>query len=1592
MHYWVRDRWQPASSVCANTVTANVVAIDQVFTYNRYGSFNPAGMIYALRRDVVPIDPAAALGPGNARLRPDKRPRPIVLRMNVGDCIRINFTNLLAPSREAIPEPPSVPHHAEGVAGEDAPVTRGASIHVNGLQYLNIGSDGAAVGFNPSLLVLPGRSATYLYYADREGPFFMHSMAAIAGGEGDGGSTVLGLFGAVVVEPPGSRWYRSQVTHEQIAAATTGRNADGTPIVDFETLDAQGAPILRMTDGQNEIVHSDLNAIITGYRSTEVGTPSAVDEGSFREFVAIFHDELKTTHQFRELEEDEAFHGVRDGFGINYGASGLGGPFLANRAKFGPAKDCIECRLEEFFLSSWPNGDPALNVEVDGDGKATRALYPDDPSNVHHSYLRDPVRIRNIHAGPKETHVFHLHAHQWLHTPSSDRSTYMDSQSIGPGTTYTYDINYGGGGNRNFTVGDAIFHCHLYPHFAQGMWSLWRTHDVFEDGGPGRNLPDAEIAGGTPNPALIPLPDRGMAPMPSPGPRTFTLANGREVRWPAIPGFPFFIASLEGHRPPQAPFDIDHDGGLPRHLITSVPEDGVVYGRRGIADVEIFKANIKLLPEGGTPPEKAAMAFHAGELPGASPFVTRYGFPAAAYPAFTPSGAVDRFVVNGLPPKPGAPYADPCPPGAGERVYRAAYVQADVVVNRAGWHDPQSRLAVLEEDAQATIEGTRPAEPFFFRANSGECVVFHASNLIPDVLEEDDFQVFTPTDILGQHIHLVKFDVTSSDGAANGWNYSDGTFASEEVRARIDAANALGGAFEADGRLGEEGDRVALSPKSHPRLGWAPLGTQITVQRWWADPTLDARGRDKTLQTVFSHDHFAPSSHQQHGLYAGLIIEPASSQWRDPETGELLGTRDDGGPTSWRADILAGADSFREFALAFADFALLYDADGRPVNPPTFMEAPLPLAIVHPEDEVSPEVISAGDPGGMVVNYRQEPIPLRIGEEDGAGGFRVKDGEAGQMHNVFRSPIHGDPMTPVMRAYGGDRVKVRLIHGAQEEQHAFTMSGLKWLHEENDPDSGFQSAQTIGVSEHQEFVTQVPPIKDWFETADYMWRSAGTDDVWNGMWGLLRTYRVERSDLKPLPNNPALGRDVHLHPCPDEAPRRSYVVHAITARGNLPGDRLVYNERFGLYDPDAILFVRDEHLADVRAGRRRPEPLILRAAAGECVKVTLFNHLPGVPPKTPHWSYNPPIIDGFNTNQVPSSSHVSLRPQLVYVDANVSDGASVGNNLVQTVAPGESRVYRWFAGDYVLTAGRHRRVPLLLSSGTTGNSLIDLLGGLPLGTELPGLRIRPRPVELGAINLLDMGDMVNHGMHGAVGALIIEPERSWWEVDPAMEAQATVFYQDRDGRKRRFREMVLVLQDEVALHSDRPEFQCGDVELNCGTALRNNGGADDAEDSGHKAFNYRTEPLWARLGLAPQDTDAHRPGVPGFHGSELSDILSSWVHGDPETPVFTARAGEEVRLRLLHPSGHPRQHAFTLHGAEWPSHAAAEGSGSTVLGFNPQPYVIGTQGSVTASTAWNIRPLFGAGGRFQVPGDYLYRDQASFQFPDGLWGILRVVP
>ena len=1596
----------PPTATCGRTVKADVVALDQALIYNRLGVVNPAGMIYALKRDVVAIDSSKGLVPGNVQLRPGKRPRPIALRMNVGDCLAINFTNLLAPDAASV----------NSFAANNAPATRTASAHVMGLELVgSILSDGSNVGQNQSSLVNPGASTTYTFIAQREGNHLLYSTAATTGGEGDGGSLAMGLFGSVNVEAKTAEWYRSQLTAEEMELATE-RNADGTPkktpggqpILNYDAVypaghPRAGQPIMRMLDADNNIVHTDLNAVITGPNKGRfpAGTyrPNPVEpdrDQPFREFTVVYHDEIKAIQAFPQFEDPVLSHtlySVKDGFAINYGTGGIGAEILANRLGVGPMANCTECKYEDFFLSAWAVGDPAQIVDVpanttDGNGnlikgaKATKVLFPDDPSNVHHSYLNDHVKMRVVHAGPKEHHIHHLHAHQWLNTPDSDNSSYLDSQAFGPGYSFTTEIAHGGSGNRNKTPGDSIFHCHFYPHFAQGMWEMWRTHDVFEtgtqldgDGRPvdgARALPDGEIAKGTPIPGLVPLPTIAMPPMPT-----------EEFK-----GFPFYIPGVAGHRPPHPPLDTIDDGGLPRHVIVGGEAESVE--TRLDFSKEILVADAKALPENGTPEEIAAMNFHAQKQ----------------VASFRPDGTAAGFTLNGLPPKPGAPFADPCRDDAGNaigrpRLYKGAAIQLDLKLNKAGWHFPQSRILTLWGDVAPTLAGQRAPEPLFFRANTNDCITFQHTNLTPHVYELDDFQVRTPTDLMGQHIHLVKFDVTSSDGAGNGFNYEDGTFAPGEVIERIHAINAAGGlqAFNST-------TKTTLEAKPHPFFG--TLGAQTTVQRWFADPTLNLAGKDRTLGTVFSHDHFGPSTHQQAGLYSGLVTEPEGSIWKHNETGQVLGGRFDGGPTTWQAVIQTqnAADSYREFLLEFADYTLAYKAGGgvnnaghpipdpaNAINPPAREEAALPINIKKADECPGgvplpcPEAVSAADPGTMTVNYRNEPIALRA--QDPSNNQQAA-GEAGDLSHVYRSDITranpelntqpgfypaltgglqgGDPFTPMMRAYEADRVQVRILVGAHEESHNFNIHDQKWLYERSDPNSGYRNSQSMGISEHFEFeLPNISTVKGDIPFADYLYQPGGSvDNQWNGTWGLLRAYNGGvglQPDLVPLPNNsngkaesPTNGADFSAA-CPKTAPSRKLAVTAVAAKDVLPNGTLVYNNRTNqggmLHDPTAILYVRSTDL-DAKTGKLKTnvpvEPLVLRANAGDCIELTLQNNLPAELADLAGWNTLPMIVDGFNANQVKPSNHVGLHPQLVEYDVTSSDGANVGFNVAnnvdpitglpttQTAAPGQVVKYKWYAGD------------------------ISMNGNTRVAT----------PIEFGATNLIS-SDPIKHSNKGAIASLIIEPQGATWIEDTNSRAQATVTKNDGTS----FREFVLQFQTDINLR--RSELS-GDA-----AAVPNVAREEDPEDSGQKALNYRTEPMWKRLGYEP---DLPLEETRAF--DYTNSLSNAQVGGNPVTPVFTARAGTPVRFRVLNSNGHARNNVFQVHGHIWQQEPYV--NNSTQIGNNPLSEWKGAQQGHGASNHMDAVPVNGAGGARRVTGDYLYRTQSSFQFDNGLWGIFRVTP
>jgi hypothetical protein len=173
----------------------------------------------------------------------------------------------------------------------------------------------------------------------------------------------------------------------------------------------------------------------------------------------------------------------------------------------------------------------------------------------------------------------------------------------------------------------------------------------------------------------------------------------------------------------------------------------------------------------------------------------------------------------------------------------------------------------------------------------------------------------------------------------------------------------------------------------------------------------------------------------------------------------------------------------------------------------------------------------------------------------------------------------------------------------------------------------------MGISEHFELVMKVPPgfapaegaDGDKTPWADYPFQpGAAAIEQSSGSWGLIRAYDEVQDDLVALPQNPTPPTGASV--CADK-PDRSFEVVALTAAQALvnAGNALVYNTVQGpIEDPHGILYfdLSDPQLSGCPEPGdgvdwstctwtgSQPEPLVLRAVAGECIQVSLYNGLP----------------------------------------------------------------------------------------------------------------------------------------------------------------------------------------------------------------------------------------------------------------------------------------------------------------------------------------------------------------------------------------------
>ncbi|HET9651296.1 MAG TPA: hypothetical protein VFP36_03865, partial [Usitatibacter sp.] len=1332
------------------------------------------------------------------------------------------------------------------------------------------------------------------------------------------------------------------------------------------------------------------------------------------------------------------------------------------------------------------------------------------------------------------------------------------------------------------SAGDAIYHCHFYPHFAQGMWSLWRNHDVFEAGtklaasgsayhttpwalanttpaAHSRAYPDGEIAAGTPIPAVVPLPGKAMAPMPVAVEVVAKVGgNGKTVGSVARvtgdrtqnPGYPFWIAGVEsviGQRPPTPVLDMlsktqaavlkakgglwSHidpaqadgwDGGLRRHSLQGYSDGGVAVST--VTSIDFSKtievAKPEYFPEEGTDLEQAAMAFHA---------VRNH-----------PSSKVDlagnvapaTFVTNGSGgPSVGAPFHEPCIDDTGvrltsgvvgtffsgenqaamnthgssnfnastPRIYKGVDIQFDATFNKAGYHYPQQRIIALWADAMPVINKQQPPEPLVMRLNTFDCAVYHHSNLVPEVYEMDDYQVRTPTDVLGQHIHLPKWDLTTTDGSSNGWNYEDGTLSPGAVRERIRAIRAYNACVGTDS--GDSRDSTDACPvaRAHPYFGqfgrpdW--IGARTTMGRWFADPVVNTEGIDRGLGIIFTHDHLGPSSHQQIGLYGTVLTEPAGSKWVHNETGQQLGydpvsmtpartitmadgsVASDGGPTSWQAAIIPPStapggstvksetiDAHREFYLEFSDFQHAYEKgvyvgagpDGRAlpgptpldrftgpptisdtfrfaINPPARQQFATPFLpnltlevvgglIPDCPHRPCPQAISVQDPGMLVVNYRNEPVGLRVFDPnkmgpDGNPGMQA-DGVAGDLAyalatqvtddknnvtpivrripemnksdyqlsytakplNAPTATLGNDPFTPMLRAYTGDLVRVKVQAGADEEEHSVSINGLKWLQAGSGngraPNSGWRNAQAAAISEQFTFSIPMAPVDDtvrFMDKRDYLYSiDTSVEGWWNGTWGVLRSYDNLMQDLFTLPSNTKVKPDRIANKkdfngvCPVTAPVVATNVVAILANDFLPkpagvtivpsdpglatqhvggplnpdGGTLVYNSRntvvvdkaAPLHDPTAILYVRATDLepvnpADPACTPTATTPAVARASckvrlkSGQKIEPLILRTNAGDCMQVTLYSRLPALMPDLPT--------MGTMQGIVKRSRNVlNGGANIGattfdNNLMRPSSQAGLHP-QLVAMDVVQHDGMNvginvnQTVPPVSATGDVSSRTYRWYAGDISFTspKQDTVSLIATPVEFGGSSLMP-ADKIKQGQKSMVGGLVVVPQGATIVEDPGQHAQASLTFDNKTVRDF----LVVMTKNLSTRYADGSPLE----HLN-GEGV---GTPEDPQDNTSMALNYGIEPLWMRLGVKPNASFGNALCAPHVGGPIVrgpcwgaADAHLAYSNqltdgADPQTPVLTVAPGQEVRLHVVLPHSTSRGSTLGINGHVW---------------------------------------------------------------------------
>lgn len=1218
----------------------DVSAINVEISLNQWLDYYP-GYMYTLTEN---IDKVRAEEAKNAEAREkeghhdpggvkngiqDQWIQPLVIRGNQGDCVKITLRNQLE-------------------FGEEV------SLHINGSDMVMSKTGQAATTTNPDTVAVEGESIEmewYIHPDTQEGGRQFHTYS------NDRELTVMGLFGVFVVEPRGSNYYEPLGTGPATEASS--------------------------------------------------GWQVMIDNGSgpdFREFVLIYHE-----------VGDEAFRPVNKH-----------GDFLPQRD---PLTDAYRPGARALNYRSEPFGINNMHIQHEYFGFEDESMayssytFGDAAPTIPRSYLGDPAKFRIVHGGSEVFHSHHPHggAIRWQRSPRATqmpvwntgqsgpvkypvirtKSDRVDVEVIGPSEALDLETECGSG-LCQWLAGDFLFHCHVAHHYVAGMWGYWRVYNTIQVPGvqndvmaPLRELPDR--LGRIHKPVTS---DQLVGKTVNWFGKQFKIVGEGKSNWKAEPAVVNIKDWVEMQLSNQGkPGHKDDELGQMKAYDATVI-DWVWNGQKAMSEKEAtLGENPKYHPEwqGYKPGERRAIWFEPSTGKVAWPWLTpHFGKRAPFSNDHNPAPWLEMIRLNPdgtrsvEPAKAGenGPWSL-CPDRAGSQDYNVHFIKLPIELSAAEGKepaivDPNGLLYVVHEEEEEVRANNDKKFPLVVRANVYDCIDW---TLTSEWLD-DDITNFQSSKI-NTHFHFFQFDNQASDGVISGFSYEQSMrpFTQFEkktdkglpvpMNAKVKKAAKKGDKtlevtnakqyhvgipilIGADNVKGKEVQRIVkisgntltfAQPLKHAH----PVNDIVTVeyvrQRFWVDADVGS---------VFWHDHAFGGTTWPHGAVGTMIAEPFNSTWHDPKTGKRIRT----GPV---ADIHAVervghdvAGSFRELMVHIMDtvphtvnIVTAGNPPGQPVD--VALEAGRTVSfIMPPNDKIKmtpmPFLNGGTHTTGGALNFRAEPFAQRLANNPDPS-------------KIFSSAVHGDPSTAMVRAYLGDAIVFRLLDVTMNESNVFTLSGHTFWSERYAQEANRKHSLHIGIAERYDLV--IPEAGGpRHQAGDYMFFNGRSSKFSEGAWGIIRVLDKPVKDLQPLPNK-AYGKEgipERLPVCPKDAPVKSFNVVAMDHPGmsfnvNAPeAIEVDFERKIELRNPEGKIYVLEDEVKKV-SGEMQPMPLTLRANVGDCLQVKLTNKL--------------------------KEGRASFSAFGLAFDPKDSQGLNLGNNPGdQTVAPGESRTYTYYADPF----------------------------------------------------------------------------------------------------------------------------------------------------------------------------------------------------------------------------------------------------------------------------------------------------------------------